>query len=101
MLTASPTDSFDRAQVSQISLGGFQVWKQLLFFFKGSRMHATPAAAQLHRVPQMEHLVIDQIFQRVLRNRRTIKDAAYHDGVVAGIVVTQATAGGASPPPRP
>src|SRR5262249_15662355 len=82
----------DRAQVSQILLRRLQMWEQLLFLLERPRMNATPAAAQLHRMPQVEHFVIDQVLQRVSGNRRAVKDTTHHDGVVGWIVVSQAAA---------
>ena len=38
----------------------------------------------------MEHLVIEEILDRITRYFRPIKDAAYHDGIVGGIIVAQA-----------
>src|SRR5262249_17021415 len=83
----------DRAQVLQILLRRLQMGAQLLFLFDRSRMNAAPAAAQLHGVPQVEHRMVDQILQRVLRARSAVKNATHHDGVVRGIVVSQAASG--------
>src|SRR5947207_3163737 len=41
---------------------------------------------------QVQHLVIDEVFNGISRNVRTIKDAADHDGIVRRIVVSQALA---------
>ena len=40
----------------------------------------------------MQHLVKQNIFDRVARNARSIKDAAYDDGVVRRIIVSEAAA---------
>ena len=56
------------------------------------RVYAAAAAAQFYRMLQVEHLVIDDVFDRVARNPRLVEDAAYHDGVVGGIVVAEPVA---------
>src|SRR5207244_10259510 len=43
-------------------------------------------------VPQMKHLVVDEVFNRIAGNTRTIKYAADHDGVVRRIIMSQALA---------
>ena len=48
-------------------------------------MHTPAAAAQLDRMPQVQHFVIHQIFDRVPGNSRVIKDPADDNGVVGGI----------------
>ena len=56
-------------------------------------MYTSSAPSQFHRVLQMQHLVKKDVFDGVSRHARVIKDAADHDGVVGGIVVTEAAAG--------
>src|SRR5260370_34729600 len=63
--------------------------KQFLLFLKGPWMHTPAAAAQLDRMPQEQHFVIHQIFDRVPGNGRVIKDPADDNGVVGGIVMPQ------------
>src|SRR5437016_3251949 len=66
--------------------------KEFFFCLKRWPVHATPAATQLNRVPQMKHLVVDEVFNRISGNTRAIKYAADHDGVVCRIVMSQALA---------
>src|ERR1700733_6577671 len=56
-------------------------------------MHAATAAAQLHGMFQVQHFVIDDVFDGVAGNSGMIKNAAHHDSVMGGIVVTKAVAG--------
>jgi hypothetical protein len=68
------------------------VWKEFLVRLKCRSVHAAAAAAQLYRVPKVQHLVVDEIFHSVAGDFGSIKDAADDDGVVGGIVVSQALA---------
>ena len=54
-------------------------------------MDQSSAAAQLDRMPQVQHLMIDKILNRKERNARRIKDAADDNGVMRGIVMAQAS----------
>jgi len=77
-------------QAFQKFLGFFELRKQLFFFAEGRGMDKAPAAAQLDGVPQVEHLVVDQVFNGVERDAWGIENAADDDGVVRGIVMAQA-----------
>src|SRR5260370_17097697 len=55
-------------------------------------MHAASRSAKLHRMPQMQHLVIEKIVNCISRHLTAVKDFAHHDGVVRGIVVSKALA---------
>src|SRR5690242_16798744 len=55
-------------------------------------MHATPAAAQLYRMPKVKHLVVNEVFNRVAWDFGAIKHAAHHNCVVGRIIVSQALA---------
>jgi hypothetical protein len=56
-------------------------------------MHGAAAAAKLDRMPQMQHLMIDEIFNGIERNARRVKNAADDDGVMRGIIVAQTSQG--------
>ena len=56
-------------------------------------MHAAAAAAELHRMFQVQHFVIDDVFDGVAGNSGMIKNAAHHDGIMGGVVVAKAVAG--------
>jgi hypothetical protein len=81
------------AQAFQEFLGFFELRKEFLFFPKGSRMHQATAAAELDRMPQVQHLMIDEIFNGKERDARGIENAADDDGVVRRIIVSQASQG--------
>src|SRR6476646_4929651 len=53
-------------------------------------MHLATAAAKLDGMPQVQHLVIDEILDGIERDARRIENAADDDGVVRGIIVAQA-----------
>ena len=76
---------------------GFGEVRELPFFrLKLRRVHAAPAASQLHRMLQVQHLVVDDVFDGVTRERGMVEDAADDDGVVRGIVVAENAASLAS-----
>src|ERR1700759_3554662 len=52
-------------------------------------VNATASRLHRHRMPEMQHLVIDQILHRTARSRLAIEDAADDDGVVRGVVVPE------------
>src|SRR5260370_36524858 len=56
-------------------------------------MHASSAPPQLDRVLQVQHLVEEDVFNRVARHARVVEDAADDDGVVGRVIVAKAAAG--------
>ncbi len=56
-------------------------------------MHASSAPPQPDWVLQMQHLVEQDVFDRVARHARAVEDAADDDGVVGRVVVAEAPAG--------
>jgi len=66
-----------------------ELCKQLLFCLKFRRMHTTPAPTQLHRMLQVQHLVIDDVFDDVLRNAMIIEYPADDDCVVRRVVMPE------------
>src|ERR1051326_4710138 len=56
-------------------------------------MNHASASAQLDRMPQVQHFVVNQIFNRVSRHVRAVENAADDDGVVRRVVMAQAAQG--------
>ena len=81
-----------RLHHSQELLRPLQLRKQLLLFMKLPRVHAPPAPPQLHRMFQMQHLVEQNIFNRIPRHPRMIKHAADHNRIVRRIIMSQTPA---------
>ena len=77
-------------QAFQEFLSFFELRKEFLFFSKSSGMHEAAAAAELDGMPQVQHLMIDEIFDGKRRDTRGIENAADDDGIVRGIIVAQA-----------
>src|SRR5579871_6701983 len=63
--------------------------EQLFFGLEFGGVDATAAAAQLYGMLQVQHLVVDDVFEDELGDRGVIEDPADDDGVVRGIVVTE------------
>src|SRR5579862_532950 len=70
-----------------IGLGGSR--KQLLLRLKIRRMHAPSAPSQPNRMLQVQHLVIDDVFQHERRNGGMIENPADDDCVVCRIVMAK------------
>jgi len=67
--------------------------KARLLGFEFPRMNAAAQAPGPHRVFQVQHLVVEQVLDGITRAGRAVEDAAYHDGVVGGVVVAERTPG--------
>src|SRR5262249_14345499 len=63
--------------------------EELLLGTKFCRMHAAATALELNRMPQVQHLVINDVLHGIARDRRMIKKTTNHNCIVSGIVVTQ------------
>ena len=61
------------AQTLQELLSFFELRKEFLFFPKGRGMHQAAAAAELDWMPQVQHLMIDEIFDGIERTRAESK----------------------------
>src|SRR5947209_19669799 len=55
-------------------------------------MDASSAATQLHRMPQVQHFMVDQIFHGIPGHIGSVKNAADHNGVMRRIIVAEAQA---------
>jgi len=73
----------------QKSIRPLQLRKQLFLGMKLGRMHAPPAPAQLHRMFQVQHLVVDDVLHGVTWDQELIEDAADHNRIMCRIVVPQ------------
>src|SRR5512146_533803 len=67
--------------------------KELFFFLEFLSVNAAPGSAHLHRMPQVQHLVVDEVLDRLSRNARVVEDAAHNDCIVRRVVVAQHVAG--------
>ena len=56
-------------------------------------MDASPTPPQLDRVLQVQHLVKEDVFDSIARHTWVVEDTADDDGIVRGIVVTEAATG--------
>ncbi len=56
-------------------------------------MDAAAGSLHFYRVLEVEHLVVEQVFDGVTGAGGTVEDLAYYDGVVCGVVVAQGSLG--------
>src|SRR5579859_7249835 len=89
----SERPSIQASQMLEEFLGLIQLREEFLLLLKGRRMDHPPAPAQLDRMSQVQHLMINKVFDCEARRRGAVKDPAYHDGVVRRIIVAQAAQG--------
>src|SRR3954466_8867085 len=75
------------SQRLQKRLRTLQLREQIFFCIELARMDAPTTSAQLHRMLQVQHLVIDQVFNGESRHVGTIKYPADNDGIMRRIVV--------------
>lgn len=69
--------------------GLLQLWKLPLFGLELRRVHATTETSHFDRVLEVQHFVVQEVFDGIARARGPIEDAAYHDRVVRGVIVPQ------------
>jgi hypothetical protein len=69
-----------------------QFGKEPFLGLKRRAVDATPAPAKLDRMLQVQHLVVDDVLDRVERNLGMVEDTADHNGIVSGIVMAKAVA---------
>ena len=67
----------------------FQFGKELFLRLELARMHTAAQAPHLHRVPEVEHLVVEQVFDGVAGAGWAVEDAAHDDRVVGGVVMAR------------
>src|SRR5271165_1652207 len=77
------------SQCLEECLGLAKVREQLLLLLKLLTMNTAATATQLHGVLEVQHLVIHDVLNGTAGHERMVKDAAHHDGVMGGIVVTE------------
>src|SRR5208282_1158727 len=65
----------------QIRLGTLQLWKQPLLGLKLPPVHAAASVLCLHRMLEVEHLVVHQVFNGIARRISAVEDATNHDGI--------------------
>ena len=74
------------------SLRTLQLRKQSLFIMKFPRVYAAAAPPHFHRMLQMQHLVKQNVLDRITRHPRMIKNAADNNRIVRRIVMPQTAA---------
>ena len=68
------------------------MWEKSLVGLEGSWMHTATAVLCGYGMLEVEHLVVEQVLDRIARNVDAVEDAAHYDGIVRGIVVAQQSA---------
>ncbi len=63
--------------------------EQLFFFLELRGMNAAARSAELDRMLEVKHLVVNDVFDDIAGHANVIEDAADDDGVVRGIVMSE------------
>ncbi len=72
--------------------------KRTLFGLELAGVDAAAPGLDADGMLEVQHLVIEQIFDGTSRSIRAVKDAGDDDGVVGGVVVAEHAAGGVGGP---
>src|ERR1700674_4092239 len=74
-------------------LGANEFGEQFFLFLKLPRVHASPTPTQLDRVLQVQHFVVENVFDGIARHAWVVEDTADYAGVGCRFVVAEAAAG--------
>ena len=77
----------------QVGLGGFEFGKEAFFGLELAGVDAAAASFDADGVLEVEHLVVEEIFDGAAGSVGAVEDAADDDGVVRGVVVAEHAAG--------
>ena len=87
-----------RLQPFEVFAGLVEFGEQAFFGLELARVDAAAAGTYFDGVLEVEHLVVQQVFDRVTRGVGAIEDPTDDDGVVGGVVVAEHAAGNVSAP---
>ena len=80
-------------QSLKVSLGRVEFGEEALFGLELAGVDAAAAGFDADGVLEMEHLVVEEVFDGAARSVGAVEDAADDDGVVSGVVVAEHAAG--------
>lgn len=78
---------------AEVGLGFFEFGEEALFGLELAGVDAATTALYADGVFEVEHLVVEQVFDGAAGGVGAIEHAADHDGVVGGVVMTEHAAG--------
>lgn len=84
---------FQRSDDMQKLLCRREFGEEFFLFLELARVHTSSAAPQFDRVLQVQHLVVENVFDGVARYARVIEDAADDDSVMSRVVVAETAPG--------
>ncbi len=80
-------------EVFQIGFGGFELGEEALFSLEFAGVDTAAACFDADGMFEVEHLVVEKVFDGAAGRIGTIEDAAYYNGVVGSVVVAQHASG--------
>jgi hypothetical protein len=81
------------SEALEVGLGGFEFREEALFGLKLAGVDAAAAGFDADGMLEVEHLVVEEVFDRTARGIGAIEDARDDDGVVGCVVVAEHAAG--------
>jgi hypothetical protein len=80
-------------QLLKVGFCGIELGEETLFGLELAGVDAAAAGFDADGVLEMEHLVVEEVFDGAARSVGAVEDAADDDGVVSGVVVAEHAAG--------
>jgi hypothetical protein len=81
------------SEALEVGLGGFELREETLFGLELGGVDAAAAGFDADGMLEVEHLVVQEVFDGAARGVGAVEDAGDDDGVVGGIVVAEHAAG--------
>ncbi|WP_188757731.1 hypothetical protein [Edaphobacter acidisoli] len=82
-----------RLETLEVGFGFFELREETFFSLKFAGVHTTAAGFDANRMLEVEHLVIEQIFDGAAWRVGPVEDATDDDGVMRSVVVAEHAAG--------
>ncbi len=80
-------------QLLEVGFGGIEFGEEALFGLELAGVDAAAAGFDADGMLEVEHLVVEEVFDGAARGVGAVEDAADDDGVVGGVVVAEHAAG--------
>jgi len=82
-----------RSEALEVGFGGVEFGEEALFGLELAGVDAAAAGFDADGVLEVEHLVVEEVFDGAAGGVGAVEDAADDDGVVGGVVVAEHAAG--------
>ena len=83
----------EASEALEVGLCGIELGEETLLGLKLARVDATTAGFDADRVLEVEHLVVEEVFDGTSGRVGTVEDTGNDNGVMCGVVVAEHAAG--------